>query len=172
LIWIKLRRVFCIILDQIGREGTMAGFIRTMKIGVVAMAAALTLVSTAPQSQADTGRIHAKILKAGFIVGVGGGQGTLTFHGRRYPLSFGGISAGTIGLAGVELVGTASNLRTAADIAGAYSAVGAGIAVIGGAKVARMQNANGVVIEVHGVQIGLDLSLNLSGLTIAMGPPA
>jgi hypothetical protein len=35
-----------------------------------------------------------------------------------------------------------------------------------------MQNANGVVIELHGVQVGVDLSLNLSGLTIAMGPPA
>jgi hypothetical protein len=164
--------MFCVFLDQIGREGTMVRFIHAMRIGVVAMAAALTLVSATSQSQADTGRIHAKILKAGFIVGVGGGNGTLTYHGRRYPLSFGGISAGTIGLAGVELVGTASNLRSPADIAGAYSAVGAGIALVGGAKVARLQNANGVVIVLHGVQVGLDLSLNLSGLTIAMKPPA
>jgi hypothetical protein len=124
------------------------------------------------QSREEVGRIHAKIVKAGFIVGLGGGSGTLTFQGHKYPLSFGGISAGMIGLAGVELVGTASNLRTPADIAGAYTAVGAGIAVVGGAKVARMQNANGVVIELHGVQIGVDLSLNLSELTIAMGPPA
>ena len=149
----------------------MVRFIHAMKIGVVAMAAALTL-GAASQAQADAGRIHAKILKAGFIVGVGGGNGTLTYHGRKYPLSFGGISAGTIGVAGVELVGTASNLRSPADIAGAYSAVGAGIALVGGAKVARLQNANGVVIELHGVQVGLDLSLNLSGLTIAMRPPA
>ena len=149
----------------------MVRFIHAMKIGVVAMAAALTL-GAASQAQADAGRIHAKILKAGFIVGVGGGNGTLTYHGRKYPLRFGGISAGTIGVAGVELVGTASNLRSPADIAGAYSAVGAGIALVGGAKVARLQNANGVVIELHGVQVGLDLSLNLSGLTIAMKPPA
>jgi len=149
----------------------MVRFIHAMKIGVVAMAAALTL-GAASQAQADAGRIHAKILKAGFIVGVGGGNGTLTYHGRKYPLSFGGISAGTIGVAGVELVGTASNLRSPADIAGAYSAVGAGVALVGGAKVARLQNANGVVIELHGVQVGLDLSLNLSGLTIAMKPPA
>jgi hypothetical protein len=157
-----------VIQSQIGREGKMVGFIRAMKIGVVAMAAALALVGASSQSQADTGRVHAKILKAGFIVGVGGGSGSLTFHGRRYPLSFGGVSAGTIGVAAVELVGTASHLRTAADIAGTYSAVGAGFALVGGAKVARLQNANGVVIELHGIQIGLDLSLNLSGLTIAM----
>jgi hypothetical protein len=164
--------MFCVFLDQIRREGTMVRFIHMMKIGVVAMTAAVMLVSATSQSQADTGRIHAKILKAGFIVGLGGGNGTLTYHGRKYPLSFGGISAGTIGVAGVELVGMASHLRSPEDIAGAYSAVGAGVALVGGAKVARLQNAKGVVIELHGVQIGFDLSLNLSGLTIAMRPPA
>jgi hypothetical protein len=164
--------MFCVFLDQIRREGTMVRFIHMMKIGVVAMTAAVMLVSATSQSQADTGRIHAKILKAGFIVGLGGGNGTLTYHGRKYPLSFGGISAGTIGVAGVELVGMASHLRSPEDVAGAYSAVGAGVALVGGAKVARLQNAKGVVIELHGVQIGFDLSLNLSGLTIAMRPPA
>jgi hypothetical protein len=149
----------------------MIGFIRATKIGVVVMAAALMLVGTSSQSTAQVGRIHAKILKAGFIVGLGGGSGTLTYRGHRYPLRFGGISAGTIGVAGMELVGTASNLRTAADVAGAYTAVGAGFALVGGPKVARMQNANGVVIELRGVQIGLAVSLNLSGLTIQMGPP-
>jgi hypothetical protein len=153
-----------------GREEKMVGFLRATKFGVVAMAAALMLVSVASQSRAEVGRIHAKILKAGFIVGLGGGSGTLTYQGHKYPLRFGGISAGTIGLAGLELVGTASNLRTPADIAGAYTAVGAGVALVGGAKVARMQNANGVIIELHGVQIGVDLSLSLSGLTIEMGP--
>ena len=45
-------------------------------------------------------------------------NGTLTYHGRRYPLIFGGISGGTIGVSGMELVSTASNLRDPADIAG------------------------------------------------------
>ena len=45
-------------------------------------------------------------------------NGTLTNHGRRYPLIFGGISGGTIGVSGMELVSTASNLRDPADIAG------------------------------------------------------
>ena len=64
-----------------------------------------------------------KITKVGFIVGVGGGSGTLTFKGKHYRLSIGGVSAGTIGVAGMDLVGTASNLRTAADIVGTYSAL-------------------------------------------------
>ena len=147
----------------------MFDFVRAVKFGVVAAAVTLMLLAAPSQSQAATGRVHARLFKAGFIVGAGGGNGTLTFKGHRYPLKFGGLSVGTIGVASVELVGTASNLQTAEDIAGSYTAVGAGVALIGGAKVARLQNARGVVLELHGVQIGLNVSLNLSGMTVAIG---
>ena len=68
----------------------------------------------------------------------------------------------------MDLVGTASNLRTAADIAGTYSAVSAGIAVAGGAKAATLQNSNGVVLQLQGRQVGFEASLSLSGLTISL----
>jgi len=148
----------------------MLSLIRAVKFGVLVATATFALLGAPSQSQAQTGTVHAKIVKAGFIVGAGGGEGTLTYHGRKYHLKFSGISLGTIGIAGVELVGTASNLQNAADIAGSYTAVGAGVALVGGAKVARLQNASGVVLELHGVQVGLDLSLNLSGLTVAVQP--
>jgi hypothetical protein len=109
-----------------------------------------------------------KITKVGFIVGVGGGSGTLTFKGKQYRLSIGGVSAGTIGVAGMDLVGTATNLRTAADIAGSYSAASAGLAVAGGAKVATLQNSNGVVLQLQGRQVGFEASLAVSGLTISL----
>jgi hypothetical protein len=112
--------------------------------------------------------VRITVTKAGFIVGVGGGTGTLTFKGKRYPLRVGGISAGTIGVARTDLVGTASNLRTAEDIAGAYSGVSAGLAIAGGRKVARLQNSNGVVLELRGRQVGFDVSLDLGGLTISI----
>src|SRR5215469_7952470 len=152
------------------RRGQMLSLIRAVKFGVLVATATFALLGAPSQSQAQTGTVHAKIVKAGFIVGAGGGEGTLTYHGRKYHLKFSGISLGTIGIAGVELVGTASNLQNAADIAGSYTAVGAGVALVGGAKVARLQNASGVVLELHGVQVGLDLSLNLSGLTVAVQP--
>jgi hypothetical protein len=126
------------------------------------------LAGLSTPSSAETGQIRISAGKAGFIVGVGGGSGTLTFKGKTYRLSVGGISVGTIGIAQVNLSGTARNLRTAADIAGTYSAVGAGIAVVGGTKVAQLQNGNGVVITLRGAQVGVDLSLNLSGMTISL----
>jgi hypothetical protein len=146
----------------------MLGLFRAMNFGAVIMAAAIMLAGTASQSYAETGSVRLKITKVGFIVGVGGGSGTLTFQGRRYRLSIGGVSAGTIGVAGMDLVGTASNLRTAADIAGTYSALSAGVAVAGGARVATLQNSNGVVLQLHGQQVGLSASLSVSGLTISL----
>jgi hypothetical protein len=122
----------------------------------------------ASQSYADTGSVRLKITKVGFIVGGGGGSGTLHFKGKNYRLRIGGVSAGTIGVAGADLVGTASNLRTAADIAGTYSAVSAGVAVAGGAKAATLQNSNGVILQLQGRQVGFEASLSLGGMTISL----
>jgi len=55
------------------------------------------------------------------------------------------------------LDGVAYNLRSPADIAGTYGAAGAGLTFVGGAKVAQLQNENGVIIQVHGVQIGFEV---------------
>jgi hypothetical protein len=45
-------------------------------------------------AQADSGRIQFTVVKAGVVIGGSGGSGTLTFKGRRYPLSIGGLSYG------------------------------------------------------------------------------
>ena len=148
----------------------MLGFFRAVKFGAAILAGALILVAASTESRAQTGSgtVRIQIVKAGFIVGVGGGKGTLTFNGKSYPLSIGGVSVGTIGVATVNLAGTARNLRTAADIAGTYGAASASVAIVGGAKVATLKNEKGVVLEVHGVQLGLEASLSLSGMTIAL----
>ena len=126
------------------------------------------LISLALPSYAESGTVRLRITRAGFIVGAGGGTGTLVFHGRTYPLSVGGLSVGTFGAATADVVGRAFNLRRAQDIVGTYTAVGAGVAIAGGATAARLRNQNGVVIEVRGRQIGLEASLNLSGMSVAM----
>jgi hypothetical protein len=146
----------------------MLSLVRTTKFCAAFIVAAGMLAGTLSQPYADTGSVRLKITKVGFIVGVGGGSGTLNFKGKSYRLSIGGVSAGTIGAAGADLVGTASNLRTAADIAGTYSAVSAGVAVAGGAKAATLQNSNGVVLQLQGRQVGFEASLSLSGLTISL----
>jgi hypothetical protein len=146
----------------------MFGISRAMKFAAVILAAAVMLISLAPPSYAESGTVRLRITRAGFIVGAGGGTGTLVFHGRTYPLSVGGLSVGTFGAATADVVGRAFNLRRAQDIVGTYTAVGAGVAIAGGATAARLRNQNGVVIELRGRQIGLEASLNLSGMSVAM----
>ena len=136
----------------------------------VAMFASISTESSWAQTgtHASTGAVHLKVIKAGFIVGVGGGHGTLYYRGHRYPLSVGGVGLGSLGIAGAELTGTADNLRHPADIAGTYHAAGAGGAFVGGAAVAHLRNAKGVILDLSGVQIGFQVHLGLAGMTIAM----
>jgi len=137
-------------------------------ISLAAGALALGALVLPSLSYADSGSVRLRVTKAGFIVGVGGGSGVLHFHGKNYRLSVGGVSAGTIGVAGADLVGTATNLHAASDIAGVYSAASASVAVAGGGKVVTLQNANGVVLHLRGRQVGFEASLSLSGMTISV----
>ena len=139
--------------------------------GAAALIAAPLAIGMAEASAAagSSGRISVRITRAGLIVGVGGGSGTLTFNGRKYPLSIGGISLGaTIGIASADFVGRVRHLRRASDIAGTYSAVGAGLAAAGGGSVARLVNSRGVELEVSGKQVGFMFSIDLSGLRISL----
>jgi hypothetical protein len=143
-------------------------FSRATKFGAACVVMLTMLSAASTPSYAQYGSVRLHIVKAGFIIGIGGGSGVLYYHGHRYPLSIGGIGIGSLGVAAVDLVGTASNLRSPGDIAGTYGAAGAGAAIVGGAQVATLQNENGVVIRVHGVQAGFQISLGLAGMTISL----
>jgi hypothetical protein len=144
---------------------------RTIKLikfmAIIAALASITLAATTP-SQAQTCSIRLHIVKAGFIVGAGGGNGTLVCHGRAYRLSIGGIGLGSLGVAAADLAGTASNVHNPANVAGTYGAAGAGVTFVGGGQVATLQNQNGVVLRLSGGQVGFQVSLGLAGMTIAM----
>ena len=136
----------------------------------VALVALLTSVSVVTPGRAETGQVRVVFTKGGFIVGVGGGQGVLTFRGRNYPFKVSGASLGaTIGASTSQLTGRALNLRGPGDIAGTYSAIGAGGAFAAGAGGVQLQNGNGVILQLSGPKVGLELSASLAGVTITMG---
>jgi hypothetical protein len=143
---------------------------RTLRSAVLTASLALAGVAmTSAAAFADTARVNLTIYKAGFIVGASGGRGTVTFHGRTFPIRVGGVSLGaTIGASKAQLVGTAHNIRTIRDIAGIYTAAGAGLAVAGGGRVAQLQNSNGVNLHLQGRQVGFIFSLDLSGLELSL----
>jgi hypothetical protein len=120
-------------------------------------------------SQADTGTVHILFGSAGVVAGVGTGKGTLTFHGKTYPFEISGAGLGaTLALTVSEYEGRAQNLHTPVDLAGKYLAIGAGGALVGGMGVARLRNANGVILVVRGPKLGAGLSVVLARVTIRM----
>jgi hypothetical protein len=144
-----------------------AQIVRTLICSAVLSFAMVAVGSTA--SQAETGSVRVVFTKGGFIIGVGGGHGVLTFRGHHYPFAVSGMSFGaTIGASTTQLVGRALHMNAPGDIAGTYSAIGAGVAVAGGAGGVALQNARGVVLELHGVKVGVELSAAIGGVTVTM----
>jgi hypothetical protein len=137
------------------------------RIALVALLASAAGYST--PSRADVGQVAVVFTKGGFIVGVGGGEGLLLLHGRRYPFTVSGMSVGfTIGASTSKLVGRALNLRGPASIEGSYGAVGAGGAIAAGAGGVQLQNANGVILQLSGPKVGAEVSAAVGGVTIRL----
>lgn len=140
---------------------------RAALIGMSALAGMSSALTGA--ARADEGTIQFRVVKAGFIVGGSGGSGTLFFHGRRYPISIGGISYGfLIGASETNFRGRVSNIRRPSDVAGVYAAGGAGAAIGAGAQAIVLTNQNGAVLALSGRQVGLQVNADLSGLAISL----
>ena len=137
-------------------------------VGVVSIL--LSSIALATPSQANTGTVRVVFTTGGFIVGVGGGNGVLYFRGHSYPFTVSGMSVGfTIGASTAQVQGRALHLRTAADIQGTYSAIGAGGALAAGAGGVQLQNnRTGVVLQLAGGKVGVQLSAAVGGVTITL----
>jgi lipid-binding SYLF domain-containing protein len=143
-------------------------FSTKLRAAVIALAA-LAGVSISTTASADTGSIRFSVLKAGIVVGGSGGSGTLTFQGKRYPVSIGGLSYGfTFGASQTDFRGRVSNIRRAQDVAGVYAAAAAGAAVGRGAQAIVLTNQNGAVLTLTGRQAGLIVSADLNGMALSL----
>ncbi|MCW2316137.1 hypothetical protein SAMN06265338_10673 [Rhodoblastus acidophilus] len=126
-------------------------------------------VGAASTAFADSGSIRLTVVKGGWFLGANGGSGVLVYHGKRYPLSVGGIDAGLVfGVSKTEFHGRVSRINRPSDVAGVYGAGGAGAALGMGARVIALTNEKGAVLELQGRQIGLIANLDLSGLVISL----
>jgi hypothetical protein len=125
--------------------------------------------SVSSAAQADSGFVRLTLYKAGWFIGGSGGTGTLTYHGRVYPLSIGGLSAGLVfGASGTHFVGTVHHIYGPADVAGIYGAANAGGALAIGVGATVLTNEKGAVLHLTGREIGLLADLDLSGMAIAL----
>ena len=126
-------------------------------------------VSLAGAAHADSGSIRFSVYKAAFFIGGSGGEGTLTFHGRKYPISVGGVSGGlAFGASKTYFQGTVRHIRRVSDVTGVYGAAGGGGALGRGAQVIVMSNDMGAQLVLTGRQVGLQVNADLSGMSISV----
>jgi hypothetical protein len=143
-------------------------------VALIVLLGMLGVAGHGTPSRAETGSVTVVFTKGGLILGVGGGEGVLTFRGRHYPFTVSGMSVGaTIGASTTKLVGEALNLRGPESIEGTYSAVGAGGALAGGAGSVRLRNTNGVmtngvILQLSGPKVGAELSVAVAGVSIRL----
>lgn len=122
-----------------------------------------------PSFAQASGQVRLRFVKAGLLVGAGGGSGILTYRGRNYPFTISGVSLGiTAGVTAGRLEGWASGVRELSDFAGFYSSVGGGGALVGGIGGVHLRNDKGVTIVLQGPKAGLEFAANLSGITIEL----
>jgi hypothetical protein len=125
---------------------------------------ALTAMPTVASAQTDTetGRVQISFLKADR----GGGSGYLFYQGQKYRLAIVGPEIRRIWATSIDLIGTASNLHSASDIIDTYTATDAGAATVRRAKMVRLENKKGAMLEIRAVNLNRWFTLNLSGMTI------
>jgi lipid-binding SYLF domain-containing protein len=135
----------------------------------ITIALAVLLAGALSPARADSGTVRISFLKAGWVIGGNVGSGTLTFRGRTYPLTVGGMSYGfTFGGSQTNLRGVVSNIFQPSDIEGVYGAAGAGATVIRGPQAIVLTNQKGAVLQLSGTQTGLMVNLDVSGMALSL----
>ncbi len=143
--------------------------LKSFTAALVALAAIALASTVSSPAFADSGTVRISFLKAGWVIGGTIGSGTLTFRGRSYPLSIGGLSYGlTFGGSQTNLRGTVSNIFNPRDVEGVYGAGSAGAAIIRGPQAVILTNQKGAVMQLSGTQTGLILNLDLNGMGVTL----
>jgi hypothetical protein len=145
---------------------------RRSRIFLSLVMAALLLVAVTPGIAQGpyypVGSVSIDMTSVGVGVGYSSGSGVLRFNGKRYLFQITGMSVGNVGIAQISAVGNVYNLNNISQFAGNYAAAGAGIALAGGAAGLKMQNQNGVIINLYAVQQGVQLNIGPQGFNITM----
>ena len=112
---------------------------------------------------AATARVHIGLVQRW---GEDAGSGLLFYRGHhRYRIIVKGIRFEPTPRE-VDLVGTATNLRTPADVEGSYHTENEAPAILTGTKSTHMQNEKGATLELHLKHNGHKSTVDLTGMTI------
>ncbi len=127
-------------------------------------------LAVAADKDKPVGKVTIAEKQFGLILGGSEGGGKLTFKGKQYPFTLKGLSAGlNVGASKMSAVGEVYAMKKVSDFPGTYTKLEASVAMGGGVGGLRLQNENGVIMNLRSRTKGLDLNLgNVTGLTIMM----
>ena len=132
-----------------------------------AAAAGLPAFGAQAQDKVKTGSVEIEQVQVAFIGSANLGGGTLSFQGKTYRFSVGGLGVGGFGASKMQATGDVYNLKELRQFPGAYGQARYGIAV--GDKSTGdlwLQNPNGVLISLRARRTGLALSLGADAVYI------
>jgi hypothetical protein len=121
------------------------------------------------EGQTPSGFVDMKEVQVAYMGNAGGGDGTLTFRGQRYPFKIAGLGVGGMGVSLVDAEGEVYRLTDLTQFPGFYEAAQYG-AVAGTASVGDiwLENPNNVVIHLKAKREGLMLSVGADAIDIHM----
>jgi hypothetical protein len=132
----------------------------------VSMVAVLALVAVAHGEEGKTPDATIQLSGGSVAAGVGlsWGSGTLTYEGKKYPISVSGLSVGAVGATKISASGKVYDLKKLEDFNGNYTAVGTGATVASGAGAVAAKNQNGVRVNLVSTTKGVKFALGAAGL--------
>jgi len=133
---------------------------RRFLTGLAGAPALLLARPLAAETFTPSGKVTISQTQIAFIGSGNLGGGKLSFSGKSYPFTIGGLGIGGFGYSKIEAQGTVYNLKKLGDFAGAYVQGRYGIAV-GDRSTGELwlSNTNGVAMSLKAKREGLALSL-------------
>ena len=140
-----------------------------MAIAGVVAAITMTAATVVPTQAHPTARIEIDITQGGFVIGGTSGHGIVRYHRRNYPVTINGVRLGAIiGATNAVLAGRVTNLTSLRDVEGTYTSIGASASMGNGKNYQQFRNEHGVQLELYGWQDGLEMSLDVGGMTLRL----
>jgi hypothetical protein len=141
---------------------------RTTVAGLAVLPFGLCL-SPPAAAQAPSGTVEINQTQIAFLVSGNLGSGRLSFQGRTYSFSIGGLGVGGFGISKLEAVGTVYGLSRIDQFPGAYGQARTGIAVgdAGGGGL-WLRNTPGVSMNLRARRQGLALSMGADGIVVKL----
>lgn len=132
-------------------------------------AAAQSAAAVQPKELNQSGDLTVSQYQIAFIGSGNLGGGQLTYQGKTYDFTIGGLGIGGFGVSSIEAVGAIYNLEKLEDFEGAYGQARAGI-VVGGTSAGTLwlENSAGVYIKLDAKRKGLALSLGADAIYIRL----